>query len=288
MASSENKRRAAQMTTALMAWLPSSNASFKLTQAMRYLTQHGFGRWSAGQTIRNSPLFVANDFDASLPDEFRETSFALSSEGQALWERTRSRIDAGRLVIQTPTGDIVPRGRRQHVTRATRRKRKQERAAAALTPDPNFTAEAQEPTAKAQEPTAKAQEPTAKAQEPPAKAQKPTAKTQKPTAKAQEPTAEAQEPTAFVLEPDVPIATTSLAGFTRGADNLRRVRRLVRKLAGDGWVGAEILYPALRDEFGWGEVITKTKISSMLGMLSALGDVQRRKTGKGWEFRPGR
>ena len=77
---------------------------------------------------------------------------------------------------------------------------------------------------------------------------------------------------------------TSLAGFGRSSKNVREVRTTIRELSGTGWVLSDDLYPALRKAFGWGENIGKGMISSALGMLAAMGDIERRKRRGQWEY----
>lgn len=76
----------------------------------------------------------------------------------------------------------------------------------------------------------------------------------------------------------------SLAGFWRSSDNVKSLRKLLATMAGDGWVNADDLYPAVRDRFGWGEAVSKGMISSAFGMLAVMGGLQRRRSGRTWEY----
>ena len=78
---------------------------------------------------------------------------------------------------------------------------------------------------------------------------------------------------------------TSLAGFARSRDNVERAGSCIAERAGNDWIAADDLYPTLRSTFGWSDAVGKGMISSALGMLAAMGDVERRKKGGHWEYR---
>ncbi len=83
-------------------------------------------------------------------------------------------------------------------------------------------------------------------------------------------------------------ASSSLAGFWRSPGNVKLLRQVLEELGGDGWVDTATLYPALREAYEWPETITNRMITSALGMLASLGDIERVKGERGWKYRVGK